>query len=65
MGVRKEVEGDGRPACVREVESWAGVIGDAIFVGIIVLSVSQDQNVSIQKTPFVNVDLKEEVKIVE
>jgi hypothetical protein len=31
IGVRKEGEGVGRPACVREVESWAGVIGDAIL----------------------------------
>lgn len=31
MGARKEGEGVGRPAWVREVESWAVVIGDAIL----------------------------------
>lgn len=30
MGVRNEGEGVGRPDCVRALESWAGVIGEAI-----------------------------------
>jgi len=31
IGVRKEVDGVGRPACVSVAETWAGLIGDAIL----------------------------------
>jgi hypothetical protein len=48
-----------RPACVREVERWTGVMGNAFCrFHYIVLAISQYRNVSFQETPFVNVDFE-------